>query len=181
MRDLVVTENMTLDGVIDGAGGWFGPAGDADQDDVTDELARQREHADAFLTGRVTFEEMRGYWPHVRHDTTGISAYLDQVDKYVVSSTLDDPQWQRTTVLRSLDEVEDLKALPGHDIVATGSIALVHALLEAALVDELRLFVHPRVMGSGRRLFDGAVLPRLDLAEARSFRSGITLLRYRTG
>jgi dihydrofolate reductase len=181
VRDLVVTENMTLDGVIDGAGGWFGPAGDADQDDVTDELARQRERADAFLTGRVTFEEMRGYWPHVRHDITGISAYLDQVDKYVVSSTLDDPQWQHTTVLRSLDEVEDLKALPGGDIVATGSIALVHALLEAGLVDELRLFVHPRVMGSGRRLFDGAVLPRLDLAEARSFRSGITLLRYRTG
>jgi dihydrofolate reductase len=178
VRDLVVTENMTLDGVIDGAGGWFGPAEDAD-DDLTDEVTRQRHAADAFLTGRVTFEEMRGYWPQVRHDTTGIAAYLDRVDKYVVSTTLDDPQWQHTTVLGSLDEVADLKTVPGGDIVATGSIALVHALLEAALVNELRLFVHPRVMGSGRRLFDGAVLPRLTLQEARSFRSGITLLRYR--
>jgi dihydrofolate reductase len=180
VRDLVVTENITLDGVIDGAGGWFAPADDADQEDVTAELTRQRASSDAFLTGRVTFEEMRGYWPQVRHDTTGIADYLDHVDKYVVSTTLDDPQWQHTAVLRSLDEVADLKAVPGLDIVATGSIALVHALLEAALVDEFRLFVHPRVMGSGRRLFDGAVLPRLDLQEARSFRSGITLLRYRT-
>ena len=124
---------------------------------------------------------MRGYWPHVRHDTTGIADYLDRVDKYVVSSTLDDPRWQHTTVLRSLDEVADLKAVPGRDIVATGSIALVHALLEAALVDEFRLFVHPRVMGSGRRLFDGAARPGWTWQEARSFRSGITLLRYRRG
>ena len=88
MRDLVVTQNITLDGVIEATGGWFAPAGedaDADQSDLEEEIRRQREGADAFLVGRVTFEEMRGYWPQQTDDTTGISEYLNAVSKYVVS------------------------------------------------------------------------------------------------
>ena len=89
MRDLIVTENITIDGVIDAAGGWFAPAGG--QDDVADleaALLEQREAADALLLGRVTFEQMRGYWPQQKQDEAGITAYLDRVSKYVVSSTL---------------------------------------------------------------------------------------------
>src|SRR5215210_543089 len=93
MRDLIVTENITLDGVIEATGGWFGPAGDdgVDESDVIPALNEQREAADAFLVGRATFEQMRGCWPHQTDDATGISEYLDRVSKYVVSRTLQDP------------------------------------------------------------------------------------------
>lgn len=186
MRELIVTQNVTLDGVVDAAEGWFQPAGDdaeEDQTDVETALRQQREAADALLLGRVTFEQMRGYWPLQTADPTGITDYLNSVAKYVVSSTTQDPEWERTTVLRGelVDEIQALKSEPGKDIVTTGSITLVCDLIAAALVDEYRLFVYPVVLGRGRRLFaDATDVPRLRLVETRPFRSGIVLLRYRT-
>src|SRR5215213_10449884 len=81
MRDLIITENITLDGVIDAADGWFMPAGAeaVDQSDVIAALAEQREAADAFLVGRRTFEQMRGLWPQRTDDETGVSDYLARV------------------------------------------------------------------------------------------------------
>jgi dihydrofolate reductase len=179
MRDLVVTENITLDGVIEATDGWFNP-GDEDLTDVLAALTKQREAADAFLVGRQTFVDMRSYWPRQTDDQTGISDYLNAVAKYVVSSSLEDPQWENSTVLRGLDEVEALKAEPGKDIVTTGSIDLVHGLMAAGLVDEYRLFLYPVVIGRGRRLFaDGTPPANLRLAATQSFTSGITLLCYR--
>ena len=157
MRDLVVTENITLDGVIDAAEGWFAPGGDGedDQSDVLDALREQQAAADALLLGRVTFEQMRGYWPLQENDTTGIADYLNTVAKYVVSSTMDDPGWEHTTVFRGalVEEIRALKSRPGADIVTTGSMTLVPDLIAAGLVDEYRLFVYPVVIGLGQRLF----------------------------
>jgi dihydrofolate reductase len=184
MRDLIITENITLDGVIDATEGWFSPAGDeaVDQSDIIAALAEQRDAADAFLVGRRTFEEMRGYWPQQTDDETGVAQYLDRVSKYVVSTTLEDPGWNRTTVLRGpLDaEIQALKRAPGADIVVTGSMTLVADLISAGVADEYRLFVYPVVLGRGRRLFaDATDMPRLRLVDAQPFRSGIVLLRYR--
>ena len=184
MRDLIVTENITLDGVIEATEGWFAPAGDddVDQSDLIAALTEQREAADAFLVGRTTFEQMRGYWPQQTDDTTGVSEYLNRVSKYVVSRTLQDPAWDPTTVLRGplTEEIQALKSAPGADIVVTGSMTLVHALIAAGLVDEYRLFVYPVVLGRGVRLFEeGSDVPRQELVEARPFRTGIALLRYR--
>ena len=182
MRDLIITENITLDGVIDAAEGWFMPAGDedTDQSDVIAALAEQREAADAFLTGRLTFEQMRGFWPQQTDDETGVSDYLDRVEKYVVSTTLEDPGWEPTTILRGLDDVRALKGRDGADIVVTGSLTLVPDLIAAGVVDEYRLFVYPVVLGRGRRLFQDATdVPRLELVETRPFASGIVLMRYR--
>ncbi len=184
MRELIVTENITLDGVIDLSTGWFTPAGDAavDQSDVDDALRAQRGAADALLLGRVTFEQMRGYWPQQTDDTSGVSDYLNGVSKYVVSSTLDNPEWEHTTVLRGplTDEVRALKSAVGLDIVATGSMTMVRDLIETGLVDEYRLFVYPVVVGSGQRLFeDATAVPKLELVESKTFRGGIVLLRYR--
>lgn len=182
---LVITQNMTLDGVIDAAEGWFSPEGD-DGDDTSDietELQHQMRAEDGFLVGRTTFEEMRGYWPSQTDDTTGIGDHLNRVAKYVVSTTLTDPEWEPTTVLRGspVEEVRALKAEPGADIVTTGSMTLVRELVSAGVVDEYRLFVYPVVLGRGRRLFEDATqVPKLRLVEARSFRSGVALLRYRT-
>jgi dihydrofolate reductase len=120
--------------------------------------------------GRRTFEDMRGYWPQLSDDPTGISDYLNRLQKYVVSSTMTDPQWQNSTVL-SGDPVEEVRALreqPGQDIVVTGSITLCHTLIGAGLVDEYRLFVYPVVQGRGRRLFpDGFECPKLRLSKRR--------------
>jgi dihydrofolate reductase len=103
------------------------------------------------------------------------------VEKYVVSSTMDDPGWDNSTVLRGpvVDEVQALKKAPGRDIVATGSMQLVQALIDAGLVDEYRLFVFPVVVGRGTRLFESADI-KLRLLETRPFVSGAVLLRYAT-
>jgi dihydrofolate reductase len=104
MRDLIVTENITLDGVIDASAGWFSVANDADvdQSDVLAALREQSEAADAVVFGRVTFEQMRGYWPMQSDDTTGVADYLNRVTKYVVSSTMGDPQWDHTVRNRQI-------------------------------------------------------------------------------
>lgn len=182
MRDLITTENITLDGVIDAAGGWFAPRGEdgVDQSDMLAALTDQREAADAFLVGRTTFEQMRRYWPRLTDGPTGIGDYLNRVSKYVVSTTLEDPGWDRTTVLRGplREDIGALKTAPGADIVVTGSVTHVRGLIAAGLDDEYRLFVHPVVLGRGARLFaDGAAPPRLRLAETRPFRCGVVLLR----
>ncbi len=183
MRTLAITQNVTLDGSIEMLGDWFDPQGQADVDnsDLIAELHRQDSTADGLLVGRQTFEDLRGYWPKQEEDPTGITAYLNQVQKYVVSSTLTDPQWDNSTILSGdpVTEVRALKEQPGQDIVVTGSITLCHALIRAGLVDEYRLFVYPMLQGRGRRLFpDGYELATLRLLEAKSFRSGITFARY---
>lgn len=179
MRKLVVTENITLDGVIELTGDWFDPTA---QDDGL--LATNRGYAaqaDAVLLGRQTYEDFKGYWPLQKGDTTGVTDYLNRTEKYVVTATMTATDWENTTFLRGpvAAEVARLKARAGEDIVATGSITLVRALIAAGLVDEYRLFVYPVVVGRGKRLFPDGLGSRLQLVESRAFRSGIVLLTYR--
>jgi dihydrofolate reductase len=180
---LVITENITLDGVVVAVSGWFSPAGDeSDVSDIRAELQKMMERQGALLLGRVTFDEFRGYWPLQTHDTTGITDHLNRVQKYVVSRTLQDPAWENTTVLSNapLDEVRALKARVDGEIGVTGSITLVHGLIAAGLVDEYRLFVYPVVVGRGRRLFEDATnVAKLEFVEAKPYRSGVVLLIYR--
>ncbi|CAN5718451.1 dihydrofolate reductase family protein [soil metagenome] len=181
---LVVTQNITLDGVIEATGGWFAPAGeetDVDNSDIETTLREHMEAQDALLLGRNTFESFRGYWPQQTDDTTGITDHLNKIQKYVVSSTMQDPEWENTTVLQGSleDEVRALKAGPGKEIGVTGSISVVRGLISAELVDEYRLFVFPVVLGRGERLFaDATEVPELRLLEAKHFRSGVVLLSY---
>jgi dihydrofolate reductase len=183
MRTLAITQNITVDGSIEMLGDWFDPQGQAgvDNSDLLEELHSQQSELDALLVGRRTFEAFRAYWPQLSDDATGISDHLNRVQKYVVSSTMTDPQWENSTVL-SADPVEEVRALkerPGQDIVAAGSISLCHTLIAAGLVDEYRLFVYPAVQGRGRRLFpDGFECLELRLLDAKAFRSGITYSRY---
>ncbi|MGB3633324.1 MAG: dihydrofolate reductase family protein [Rubrobacteraceae bacterium] len=182
---LVVTQNITLDGVIEATGEWFAPAGyetDVDNSDIETTLREHMEQQDALLLGRNTFESFRGYWPQQTDDTTGVTDHLNKIQKYVMSSTMQDPEWENTTVLQDSleDEVRTLKARPGKEIGITGSISVVRDLIAAGLVDEYRLFVFPVVLGRGERLFaDSTEVPGLRLLEAKSFRSGVVLLGYR--
>jgi dihydrofolate reductase len=180
MRKLAVTENITLGGVIDASEGWFVPSGEeeVDQSDLNAALRVQTAAADAVLLGRVTFEEMRGFWPLQTDDQTGVTDYLNNVEKYVVSSTMTEPGWQHSTVEESIRE---LKSREGTDIVVTGNITLVHELIARGLVDEHRLFVYPVVIGGGARLFEDATnVGKLRFVDCRPFSSGIVLTRYST-
>jgi len=184
MRTLAITQNITLDGSIEMLDNWFDDQaqGREDNEDLLEENERQDSAADALVVGRQTFEDFRGYWRDLEGDTTGISDYLNGVQKYVVSSTLTEPEWEPTTILSGdpIAAVRSLKEEQGLDIVCTGSIKLSHALLAAGLVDELRLFVYPVVQGRGRRLFpEGHQRGRAELLEARQFRNGVGYLRYR--
>jgi dihydrofolate reductase len=178
VRKLVITQNMTLDGSVEMLDEWFDPQ--FQDEALLEESHRQDAQADALLLGRRTFEDFRSYWPAQTDDRTGITDYLNGVAKYVVSSTLDDPEWANTTVLRG-DPVQQAIALKnqnGKDIVLTGSISLAHALIAAGVVDEYRMFVYPAVQGRGRPFFPTAH-PKLELlAQPKSFSSGIVLLRY---
>ncbi|MEE6272421.1 dihydrofolate reductase family protein [Georgenia sp. MJ206] len=175
MRTLAITQNITLDGSIEMLGEWFDPQaqGGADNTDLLETLQREDRESDGFLVGRQTFEDLRGYWPQQAEDTTGITDHLNKVQKYVVSSTLTEPDWRNTTILSGdpIEKVRALKEEPGRDIVVTGSITLCHALIDAGLVDQYRLFVYPVVQGRGRRLFpDGFAVPKLKLLDAKAFR-----------
>jgi len=179
MRDLVVTENMSLDGVIAPMDGWFDPG--AQDDDLAAAIAEHRAAADAVVLGRVTYEEFAAFWPYQTDDTTGISAYLDRVAKYVFSGTLERADWQNTTILRGpvRDELSALKQAAGKDIVVTGSASLVRSILPTGLVDVYRLFVYPALQGYGRRLFEDPERADLTLSGTRTFKSGVVLLEYR--
>lgn len=190
-RSLVITQNITLDGSVEMITDWFDPASDVDADmaDLIEQNARLDERCGAMLLGRQTFTDFRGYWPTVDPETDpgDIGPFLDQVAKYVVSTTLGDPEWQNSTVLGSGDpavEVAALKEQPGpegkDDIVITGSIRLCHALIAAGLVDEYRFYTYPAVQGGGRRPFpDGHPVPALELVDSQTFRNGLTYAAYR--
>jgi dihydrofolate reductase len=186
VRTLAITQNITLDGAIEMLDDWFDPQGqrDVDNSDLLAEVHDQERDADALLTGRRTFEDLRSYWPELSEDSTGVRDYLNGVQKYVVSSTMTDPRWQNSAVLSGdpVGEVQAIKDQPGQDIVVTGSITLCHTLIEAALVDEYRLFTYPVVQGRGRRLFPGGFASsELRLVDAKPFQSRITFSRYRMG
>lgn len=173
---IVLTENCTADGVIDMATGWFHPADQTDDRLVAVTQAHMTEQ-DALLLGRSTFEAFRSYWPIQTDDTTGITDHLNRVHKYVLSTTLHDPGWEPTTVLRGLDEVQALRDQPGR-LGVTGSISVAQQLVAADLVDEYRLFVYPVLVGAGAGVLASARRLDLDLVEATQFPSGVTLLRY---
>ena len=187
MRRIVVTEFVTLDGVMEdpgGAenfsrGGWafqFDRGADGDQYKVDELMA-----ADALLLGRRTFEGFAAAWPG---QTGDFANKINAVRKIVVSSTLEDPAWSPTTVIRG-DVARELGAMkdgPGGNILVAGSGHLVRTLLADRLVDELRLMVFPIVLGTGNHLFsDGTPKTSLRLVEARPVGpAGVMVLTYRT-
>ncbi|MFY2788997.1 dihydrofolate reductase family protein [Rhodococcus sp. MALMAid1271] len=178
MRKLIITQNMTVDGVIEATDDRFSSVGE--DPDLDAALVAQREASDGFLVGRVTFEGMRDYWAPKIDDTTGMPDHLNRVAKYVVSSTLEDPGWVNTTVLSGplLEDITRIKEMNGSDIVRTGSITLCRDLIALDLVDEYRLFQFPYARGRSERLFDGTPSQQLRMAKCTAFSFGATLMSF---
>ena len=157
-------------------GGWALAISRGDEGDrfKLDELRE----AEAQLLGRVTYEGFAAAWPS-RTDEAGFADKMNTMPKYVVSSTLGEPEWQNTTVLRDLDEVARLRDDLDGTILVAGSRRLVQALLDRDLVDELRLMAFPIVLGSGQRLFgERNEAKRLSLRDSRAVGDGVLILVY---
>jgi dihydrofolate reductase len=158
MGRIVVSENVTLDGVIEDPagvegfrlGGWVGRVGDRGQ--AAKVLLDEALSAKAQLFGRRTYEFLAARWPSRSGE---FADRLNSMAKYVVSSTLQDPDWNNSRVLKGdvVSEVSKLRQELNGEIVVAGSIQLVHTLMKHDLVDELRLMVYPVVLGAGNRLF----------------------------
>jgi dihydrofolate reductase len=190
MSRLVVNENLTLDGVMqspagpdedrrDGFehGGWAPPFFDQVMGDVAAEgMAKDG----VMLFGRRTFEQFASFWS-TQPDDNPFAAVLNNRQKYVASTTLEEPlSWRNSTLLRgdAMEAVATLKE-QSDDLVVLGSGELVRSLMRAGLVDEYVLLIHPLVLGSGRRLFpDGGPSAALRLVDTKTTTTGVVIATY---
>ena len=184
---LVVTEFMTLDGVMEAPGfeehrtgrnGWAMRVSDAELQGFS---GAQIEGAGALLFGRTTFNIWAAFWPTAPAPAAKMAARIDALPKYVVSRTLPGSDWANTTILRGdlETEIRRLKTQDGGELLAYGSADLVAALLELDLVDELRILLFPVILGSGKRLFrDEADLRYFRLLSVSTTSSGVVILTY---
>jgi dihydrofolate reductase len=176
MGKIVISENVTLDGVVQdpagvegfGRGGWVGRVGERGREEAAKVLLDDALGAEAQLFGRRTYEFLAARWPS---RSGKLADRLNDMPKYVVSSTLKDPDWNNSTVLAGdlIQEVSKLKEELDGEIVVAGSIRLVRTLMENGLVDELRLMIYPVLLGAGERLFGETTDQRqVRLVEART-------------
>jgi dihydrofolate reductase len=189
---LTVTENVSLDGVMQGLGGsdedrrggferggWAIPLFDDEAGAFVDDVYAR---ADAFLFGRRTYEIFAGSWGLMADPSQSpIGQALHSRRKYVASSTLTEPRWADTTVIAGeVAAVSELKAEPGGELQVHGSGALVRWLLENELIDEINLLTYPVIIGQGTRLFaDTGPDAALDLVDTRTTPSGVTIQVFR--
>jgi dihydrofolate reductase len=177
MRKIVAGFFISLDGVVEDPSKWHFPYFN---DEMGAAVGAQMEESDALLMGRVMYQEWSAYWPGKTAEDDPFAGYINNVRKYVVSTTLDSADWENTTLLRGdfVEQITELKRQPGKNISLSGSTTLVRSLLRHGLLDELRLLVHPIVVGEGQRLFeDGHGIP-LKLASSSTFETGVLSLIY---
>jgi dihydrofolate reductase len=168
---------MSLDDVVEAPDRWqfdhFDP-------DLASNMAAHLAQEDSVLLGRVTYQEWAAYWPTANDEP--YASHINNVRKYVVSTTLQDVDWNNSTLIRGslANEIDRLKRQPGQNIGVAGSPTLAQSLLQDDLLDELTLMIHPVIAGRGRRFFDdGSDLQRLALVACTTTRTGVAVLTYR--
>jgi dihydrofolate reductase len=173
MRKLVVTEFLSLDGVMENPG-WTFPYWN---DEIAQFKGEETSAGEALLLGRVTYQGFAAAWPQSQDEGAD---YFNNARKYVVSTTLDAVEWTNSTLIKDniVAEITKLKQQDGSDIVVHGSATLVQTLVQHGLVDCYRLLVYPLIVGQGKRLFQEGAIAKLNLVEARSFSSGVAALIY---
>ncbi|MFF5207146.1 dihydrofolate reductase family protein [Streptosporangium sp. NPDC000396] len=177
MRKIVAAFFMSLDGVVEAPQNWHFPYFN---EEMGEAVGAQASEADAMLLGRRTYEEFAAHWADKGSDVP-FADHINNTTKFVVSSTLETAEWRNSTLIRDdvAGEIAELKQQPGKNILVNGSATLVRSLLRDNLLDELRLLVHPIIVGSGQRLFaDGAEQKGLKLIESKTFSTGVLSLAY---
>jgi dihydrofolate reductase len=179
VRKVIVSEFVSLDGVFEAPDQWHFPYFN---DEMGQEIGAAMGQADAMLMGRVLYEEWSAFWPQQDSEENPIAARMNGIQKYVVSTTLEGPLgWNNSTLIGEnvAEEISRLKQQPGKDISISGSGSLVRSMLKDGLIDELRLMVHPVVVGSGKRLFEeGGEQIALELVDSKTFSTGVVYLTY---
>ena len=177
MRKIVAGLFISLDGVIEAPEQWHFPYFN---DEMGEAVGSQMAAADTMLLGRHTYEAFAAYWPN-QGDDVEFAAVMNDTPKLVASTTLSSLEWQNSTLLGKdvAGELRRRKEEPGKDIAITGSATLVRSLLREGLIDELRLLVHPIVVGTGKRLFeDQEERVPLRLVDSKTFSTGVLYLTY---
>ena len=184
MRKIVISEYVTVDGVMEDPGGgeksayggwsfqyWSDEAGKYKFDELF--------ASDALLLGRVTYEGFARAWPSMQ-DEAGFADRMNNLPKYVVSTTLEKAEWNNSHIIKGnvAEEVAKLKQQPGQNILVAGSAALAQTLMQHGLVDDYWLMVHPIVVGGGKRLFQDASKTPLQLVETKPLPLGVVVLHY---
>lgn len=173
MRKLVVTEFLSLDGVMENPAWTFKYW----NDEIAKFKGEETDASDALLLGRVTYEGFAAAWPNSPDEG---APYFNSVRKYVISTTLDKAEWNNSVLIKGnvVEEVAKLKQQDGRDITVHGSGTLAQTLIQNDLVDVVRLLVYPVVLGKGKRLFQDGTAATLRLVESRPFTSGVIGLIY---
>ncbi len=182
MRKIIVGSFITLDGVMQAAGGpeegfkhggWSAPY----YDDALDKIAEKQKHpAKDLLLGRKTFEIFASFFPEHEDIWPGVN----DVTKYVMSNTMDKADWKNSVFLKSVDDIKKLKNSEGSDIQVHGSGNLVQTLLKHDLVDELWLLIHPLTLGTGNKLFENGTIPAaFTFVESTVTPSGVIAANYK--
>jgi dihydrofolate reductase len=180
MRRVIGNYFVSLDGVFEAPDTWHFPYFN---DEMGTAMGQAFAATDTVLMGRVLYEEWATFWPSAPPgDASEFADFINNVRKFVVSKTLDEVAWNNATLIRDnvADRIAELKRQPGNDISVLGSGTLGRWLLTAGLLDELRLMVHPIIVGSGRKLFEepGDQQP-LELVKSATFTTGVLNLTYR--
>jgi len=176
MRKVVAGLFISLDGVTESPEKWQFDHFDAE---MMSNMASSSAAQDAILLGRVTYQEWAPYWPTSKDEP--FASYINNIPKHVISTTLDKVEWNNSTLIKSSlpEEIARLKGQPGKNIGVAGSPTLVRSLLLNDLLDELTLMIHPVVVGSGKRFFNGGNdLKRLKLVGSQITTTGVTILTY---
>ncbi len=179
MRKVVSWLFISLDGVVEAPNEW---QFDVMDDDMIADITSQTDAEDAILFGRVTYQDFAPYWPTSTDEP--FASHINKVPKYVVSTTLDKVEWgkwEKPTLIKGnlAKEINKLKQQPGKNIGVSGSPTLVRSLLQENLLDELKLMVHPVVVGHGKRLFtEESELKRLQLVDSKVIGTGVVILTY---
>jgi dihydrofolate reductase len=180
MRRVVASEFVSLDGVMESPDQWHFPYFD---EEMGQEIEAAMGQTDAMLMGRVNYEEWADFWPQQDPEENPAAGFMNGVRKYVVSTTLKEPLgWNNSTLIKEnvAEEVARLKKGEGGDISISGSGSLVRSLLKDGLIGELRLMVHPVVVGRGKRHFEeGGDQIALELVDSKTFSTGVVYLTYR--
>lgn len=185
MRKIIALAFLTIDGVMQAPGGpeedpsggfayggWTAPFDDGTSGEIMEKLMKPAD----LLLGRQTYEIFASYWPQHAEHWPGIN----EVTKYVLSTTLDTSEWENTVFLKELSEIEKLKNTQGADIKIWGSSKLVQSLLQHDLVDEFWLMIHPVILGKGKKLFGNDSVPTAyEVVETFITASGVIMVNYR--
>ncbi|MBF2085646.1 dihydrofolate reductase family protein [Thermoleptolyngbya sp. C42_A2020_037] len=173
MRKIVVTEFLSLDGVMEEPA-WTAPYWN---DEIAKFKGEEQDTSDALLMGRMTYQGFAAAWPESKDEGAD---YMNNVPKYTVSTTLDRLEWNNSTLIKDniVEEITQLKQQDGQDILVYGSATLVHTLMQHDLVDRYRLLIYPVVVGEGKRLFKNGTTVALKLLESQFFGSGVLALVY---